>query len=128
MEESTELSSSSKIHLCRNVGCIKKYSSTSARAVHERKCNKPKGSPRKKAKKVDDFYYCRYCRKQFKIQTSVYRHQKVCNAARVLNGKRPIMKKKKTKIYRCHICSKVFDRQGKLEKHVNSHLSELFLL
>ena len=106
-----------------NIGCGKMYATQSSRAVHARKCTKPKGSPKKIAKKVGEQYSCRYCYKTFALQCSVYRHKPSCNAWRLLEGKEPIEKPQR-KTFQCTQCQKIFDRKGKLEKHMNCHLEQ----
>ena len=112
------------IWVCKHVGCNKKYSSASSRAIHSQTCEKPLGSPLKKAKNTEAGFKCHYCPKVFKIQSSVYRHQtRDCNAARILSGKLPVTKAKKKELLRfmCDVCSRVFDRKGKLERHQLRH-------
>ena len=110
---------SKKKYKCKNIGCTKEYSSASARAVHARKCSLPSKvlSPMKKAKKAGDHSFkCRYCSKTHHQKSNVYRHQEMCNAARILNGKLPKLKKSRSKfkVYICETCSSSFDRIGKL--------------
>ena len=110
---------SKKKYKCKIIGCTKEYSRASARAVRARKCSLPSKvlSPMKKAKKAgDNSLKCRYCSKTYRQKSNVYRHQEMCNAARILNGKLPKVKKirSKFKVHICEICSSSFDRIGKL--------------
>ena len=91
-----------KTYICKHVGCNKVYATSSARAVHARKCTYPSPgtSSLMKATKHGELFKCRYCVREFKIRCSVYRHQRDCNDARILAGKLPKIKKKKITVFK----------------------------
>ena len=112
-------------YYCKHIVCSKRYSSRASRHAHSKKCNKLLGSPLKKAKQVSGGFKCRYCSCKYKLQSSIYRHQKSsCNAARALSGKQSIKKAQKKEPLRfvCDMCNHRFDHKGKLDIHkANRH-------
>ena len=124
-ESSTSDNEGVKKFKCLHIGCSKKYSSMSARSNHMKKCTFPKNNNLKKTKKDvqgKGGYYCRYCKKKYQFRSSVYKHQRLCNPARLLQGQLAIIKKMKQ--LSCNVCFKKFDRVGKLEAHKKIHTEE----
>ena len=99
---------------CLHIGCNRFYSTMQSRSNHMKKCSLPVKSPGKRAQK-------RFCKKHYQFMSSVYKHQKVCNASRIFQGK-PILQKKVTnQEYSCNICFRKFNRKGKLERYERTY-------
>ena len=106
---------------CLHVGCSKLYSSKSSRTNHMKKCTFIRKSPRKSIK-CDSQVLCKFCNKAFYHHASIYRHQQICNAARLSEGKDPIQKPVRlSKTFNCDICFKTFKRIGHLTVHMKTH-------
>ena len=111
--------------------CVKveRYKSMSSRSNHMKKCPFNTKSPRKVfnykiGKDGTTKSKCKFCPKYYSSKQGAYRHQKVCNSARVKSGKQPITKKRKQSKFNCETCFKKFDRADKLETHKKIHTGE----
>ena len=111
---------------CLHIGCNRFYSTMQSRSNHMKKCSLPVKSPGKRAQKRLNGFVCRFCKKQYQFMSSVYKHQKVCNASRIFQGK-PILQKKVTNLeYSCNICFRKFNRKGKLERYERTRSEDSF--
>ena len=129
----TEPSKKSKKYKCLNKGCNKHFSSMQSRSNHVNKnrCKVVHLRSPKRAKKSTigkesiPNYKCKFCKKAFQQHQSVYRHHRVCDAARINDNKEPIPKKVKgSSDFNCSICPMKFDRADKLERHMKKHTGE----
>ena len=78
-------------------------------------------SPGKSAKR-DSQVLCKFCKIAFYHYASIYRHQQICNAARLIEGKDPIQKPVRlSKTFICNICFKTFKRIGHLTVHMKTY-------
>ena len=60
--------------------------------------------------------------KRFYDYASIYRHQQICNAARLSEGKDHIQKPVRlSKTFNCNICFQTFKRIGHLTVHMKTH-------
>ena len=113
----------SKKYECLHKGCIKRYKSMLSHSNHMKRCPLNTKSPRKVTKQKigkdgTTKYKCKFCSKNYNTFQGAYRHQGLCNGARVKAGKEPLPEKKsKPTEFVCETCSRKFDRAKKLENH-----------